>query len=187
VAQGKEELLNMKVSYRLVILFGSLVMLAISVFFFGLLMGQDPLRIGEFLVAKAGTEGLKLLLFVVFFILFLLLAMAGLHTKQPLRAIIHETALGEVRVAFSAVQSLALRSVKKIRGVREAEVDVQADVDGLNFEVEIVCSPDLNIPQLVQEIRTKLAEYIRETVGIPVNNSTVTVARIAVEPRARVE
>jgi|SRR5690554_547277 len=177
----------MKVSYRLVIILSSLLMLAIAIFFFGLIMGQDPLKIGEFLVAKEGTEGLKLLVFLVFFIFFLLLAMAGLHTKQPLRAVIHETALGEVRVAFSAVQALALRAVKKIRGVREADVDVQADADGLNFEVEIVCSPDLSIPQLVQEIRTKLAEYIRETVGIPVNNSTVTVTRIGAEPRARVE
>lgn len=177
----------MRISYRLVIIFSSLVMLALSIIFFSLIMGQDPLGITQVISVDEGTKGYKLIGFLLFFILFLLLAMAGLHTKQPLRTIIHETAFGEVRVAFSAVQSLALRCVKKIRGVKEAEVDVQADVDGLNFNVEIVSHPDLSIPQLIQEIRVRLADYIRETVGIPVNNSTVTVVKVVTESRARVE
>ena len=177
----------MKISYRLVIIVSSLVMLALAIFFFGLLMGEDPLQISRIFAIEEGTKGYQFVGFLIFFLLFILLAMAGLHTKQPIRAIIHETALGEVRVAFSAVQALALRCVKRIRGVKEAEVAVQADMDGLLFGVEIVCHPDLSIPELIQEIRLKLSDYIRETLGIPVTNSIVTVVRIATEPRARVE
>lgn len=86
-----------------------------------------------------------------------------------------------MRIAFSAVESLALRAIDKIRGVKEATVSVEAESDGLRFAVEIVSSPDLNLPQLTSEIRSKLADYIHETVGIPVTGSTVTVTRVTTE------
>ncbi len=177
----------MKISYRLVIIFCSLVLLAMSIFFFGLLMGEDLFRVLEFFTIGEEGKIFKFVSFLFFFLLFLLLLMAGLHTKKPLQTIIHETEFGEVRVSIYAVEALALRAVKRIRGVREAEVDVAADVDGLKFDIRIVSSPDLNIPQLINEIRTHLKEYISDTVGIPVSHSEVTIARVTTEARARVE
>jgi len=177
----------MQTWYRLVIIFSSLIMLALAVIFFGLLMGQDPVNLAQVVAVGEEMNLYKLIGFLVFFIFFLLLAMAGLSTKKPLRAIIHDTDLGEVRIAFTAVEDLALRAVNKIRGVKEAVVTVEADSNGLSFQVEIVSSPDLSIPQLTMDIRNKLAEYITETVGIPVAGSTVTVTRITTESRARVE
>lgn len=177
----------MKISYRLVIIFSSLVMLVLSIFFFSLLLGEDAFRVLG--VLTVGEEGkiFKLIAFLFFFILFVLLWMAGLHTKKELKTIIHETELGEIRVSSQAIESLALRAVKKIRGVKEAEIRVLTENDGLSFQIAIITSPDLNIPQLIYEIRDELRQYIHETIGIPVNKSEVTVNKVSTEPRARVE
>lgn len=177
----------MKISYRVVIIFSSLVMLVLSVFFFGLLLGEDVFRtLG---VLTVGEEGkiFKFVAFLFFFVLFVLLWMAGLHTKKELRTIIHETELGEVRISSPAVELLALRAVKKIRGVKEAEIRVLTENNYLSFQVGIVSSPDINIPQLIYEIREELRQYIQATIGIPVSNTEVTVTRVSSEPRARVE
>lgn len=177
----------MQASYRLVLIISSLVMLALAVFFFGLLMGQDPVGLAQVVTIDAEMNPYKLIGFSLFFIFFLLLAITGLSTRKSPRTVIHETELGEVRIAFTAVEGLALRAIQKIRGVKEATVVVEADSDGLRFDVEIVSSPDLNFPQLTSEIRNELAEYISDTVGIPVISSTVTVTKITTESRARVE
>ncbi|NLY91186.1 MAG: alkaline shock response membrane anchor protein AmaP [Firmicutes bacterium] len=177
----------MKISYRVVIIFSSLVMFVLAVFFFGLLLGKDVFQtLGVFSVGEEGKI-FKLLAFLFFFVLFVLLWMAGLHTKKELRTIIHETELGEVRISSPAVEALALRAVKKIRGVKEAEIRVLTENNCLSFQVGIVSSPDLNIPQLIYEIRDELRRYIQETIGIPVSNTEVTVTRVSSEPRARVE
>ncbi|NLM37841.1 MAG: alkaline shock response membrane anchor protein AmaP [Firmicutes bacterium] len=177
----------MKISYRLVIIIGSLVMLILSVFFFGLLIGEDLFRVLGMLTPAEDGKVFKLLGFLFFFIFFILLWMAGLHTKKELKTIIHETELGEIRISSSAVEALALRAVKKIRGVKEAEVRAITENERLSFQAEIVSSPDLNVPQLIYEIREELREYIHETLGIPVNSVEVTVTKISSEPRARVE
>jgi uncharacterized alkaline shock family protein YloU len=177
----------MQASYRLVLIISSLVMLALAIFFFGLLMGKDPAGLTEIITVGEEMNLYKLVGFTIFFILFLLLIMTGLSGKKSPRTVIHETEMGEVRIACTAVESLALRAIDKIRGVKEAAVVVEAESDGLRFEVEIVSNPDLNLPQLISEIRSKLADYIHETVGIPVIGSTVTVTKITTETRARVE
>jgi uncharacterized alkaline shock family protein YloU len=162
-------------------------MFVLSVFFFGLLLGEDLFRVlGVFTTGEEGKI-FKLLAFLFFFVLFVLLWLAGLHTKKEFRTIIHVTELGEVRISSPAVESLALRAVKKIRGVKEAEIRVLTDNECLSFQVGIVSSPDVNIPQLIYEIRDELRQYIQATIGIPVSNTEVTVTRVSTEPRARVE
>lgn len=177
----------MQASYRLVLIIGSLVMLVLAMFFLGLLMGRDPVGLTEVITGGEEMSLYKLIGSATFFLLFLLMLMTALSGKKSPRTVIHETEMGEVRIAFSAVESLALRAIDKIRGVKEATVTVEAESDGLRFEVEVVSNPDLNLPQLTSEIRSKLADYIHETVGIPVTGSTVTVTKITTESRARVE
>ncbi|NLY88038.1 MAG: alkaline shock response membrane anchor protein AmaP [Firmicutes bacterium] len=179
----------MRTSYRLVLIIGSLVMLVLAMFFLGLLMGRDPAGLTEVITGGEEMNIYKLIGFAIFFLLFLILFMTGLSGEKSPRIIIHETEMGQVRIAVTAVESLALRAIDKIRGVKEATVAVEAENEGLRFEVEIVSNPDpeRNLPQLTSEIRSKLADYIHETVGIPVIDSTVTVTKVTTESRARVE
>ena len=174
----------MQASYRLALIISSLVMLALAVFFFGLLMGKDPAGLAEVVTVDEEMNLYKLVGFAIFSSFFFLLIMTGLSGKKsPISLFTRRNGSGSpVRQ-----ESLALRRRRWIRGVKEAAVVVEAESDGLRFEVEIVSNPDLNLPQLISEIRSKLADYIHETVGIPVIGSTVTVTKITTETRARVE
>lgn len=127
-----------------------------------------------------GVSGISLLLAVS------AIRMA-LRMKREEKTIIHQTQFGEIRIAVSAVESLSLRACKHIKGVKDAHVGVRADLTGLDVFIEVTINPDLSIPQVSEEIKTKVDEYIFETVGIRVNSVKVLVTKIAAEVRARVE
>ncbi len=67
----------MQASYRLALIISSLVMLALAVFFFGLLMGKDPAGLAEVVTVDEEMNLYKLIGFAIFFTLFLVLAVAG--------------------------------------------------------------------------------------------------------------
>lgn len=127
-----------------------------------------------------GVSGTSLLLAV------LAIRMA-LWMKREEKTIIHQTQYGEIRIAVSAVESLSLRACSRIKGVKEAHVGVRADLTGLDVFIEVTVSPDLSVPQISEEIKSKVDDYLFETVGIRVNSVKVLVTKIANEVRARVE
>ena len=94
-----------------------------------------------------------------------------------------------MRITVSAIESLALRACRKIRGVRDAHVGVRADQKTgiLDMYVEVTVSPDLAIPQIKAEIESKVGDYIFETVGMRVSSINVLITKIAAELRTRVE
>jgi uncharacterized alkaline shock family protein YloU len=175
----------MRIWHRLVILLGSLVSLALAFLSFSF-VGQGPYWFTTFLIERIRPL-YYLLTFVLFLVLFILLIAAAFHSRRIQRTVIHETALGEVQIAFSAIEDLAYRAVKRLKGVREASVTVKAESDGLEILIDATIMPDINIPQISEEIRSKVADYIRETTGIPVSRVIAMVAKISNESRPRVE
>lgn len=118
---------------------------------------------------------------------FLSIAMA-LQRRREEKTIIHQTQIGEIQIAVSAVESLSMRATKRIKGVKDAHVGVRADSTGLDVFIEVTVNPDLSIPQISEEIRVKVDEYLQETVGIHVNSVKVLVTKVAGEAvKARVE
>ena len=86
------------------------------------------------------------------------------------------------------MESLSLRATKRIKGVKDAHVGVRADSTGLDVFIEVTVNPDISIPQISEEIRIKVDEYLQETVGIRVNTVKVLVTKVAGETmKARVE
>ncbi len=109
------------------------------------------------------------------------------RTQHEEKTIIGETSLGEIRITVSAVENLALRAVRKLRGVKEAHVGVRADLSGLDIFIEVTVNPDLSIPQISEEIKTRVDEYVYETVGMRVNSVKVLVTKVAMEAKTRLE
>lgn len=107
--------------------------------------------------------------------------------RREEKTIISQTQFGEIRIAVSAVESLAFRAAKKVKGVKDVHVGVRADSADLDIFIEISVNPDLNIPQISEEIKAKVDEYVFETIGIRVNTVKVLVTKVSGENRARVE
>ncbi len=107
--------------------------------------------------------------------------------RREEKTIISQTKLGEIRIAVSAVESLAMRACKRVKGVKDAHVGVRAEQSGLDVFIEITAHPDLVIPEISEEIKVKVDDYIYETIGMRLNSVKVLVTKVANEARARVE
>ncbi len=177
----------MKVWERLISFMAGIILFLISVAFFFLALGQAGKiikQLGELtLNGRLWAGGLALICVVI---TFFVLRMA-LRIRREEKTVINQTQFGEIRITVSAIESLTLRATRKIRGVKDAHVGVRADLTGLDIFIEISVTPDLNIPQISEEIRTKVDEYINQTIGIRVNSIKVLVTRIEGENRTRVE
>lgn len=186
VIEGKGSSL-MKVWERLVSLLAGIILGVISIVFFLLAFRQASVILEHLgnLTTKEQLWAFGVAL-VSLVLAFFAVKMA-LRIRREEKTIINQTQFGEIRIAVSAVESLALRAAKKIKGVKDAHVGIRADLTGLDIFIEITVNPDLNIPQTTEEIRAKVDEYIFETVGIRVNSVKVLVTRVAGEIRARVE
>ena len=111
----------------------------------------------------------------------------ALRIRREEKTVISQTQFGEIRITVSAIESLALRATRRIKGVKDAHIGVRADLTGLDIFIEVTVNPDLSVPQISEEIRTKVDEYIYETIGIRVNSVKVLVTKVAGEIRTRVE
>jgi len=172
---------------RMVALLVSLFLVIFSVAFLWQAIGQAAIldRLISYLSQPRWTALFTSLALVV---LGMLLFWMGIRRRRQVKMIVSDTPLGEVRVAERAVEVLALRSVRRVKGVHDASVNVRATAEGLDFAIEAAVAPDQSIPQITQELRIRVSEYIRETVGVSVNTVTVNVTKIvAAESRARVE
>jgi uncharacterized alkaline shock family protein YloU len=125
---------------------------------------------------------------IVTLILGLVSIARAFQRRREEKTIIHQTQFGEIQIAVSAVESLAFRATKRIKGVKDAHVGVRADSTGLDVFIEVTVNPDLSIPQISEEIRLKVDEYLQEMIGIRVNSVKVLVTKVAGEAiKARVE
>ena len=177
----------MKVWQRLVSLLAAIILSVVGVVFFLLAIGQANLIL-DFLSQLTPKQRLWVLGIAIASILLAVLSfMMALRRRREEKTIINQTQFGEIRIAVSAIESLALRATKRIKGVKDAHVGVRADLTGLDIFIEVTVSPDLSIPQVSEEIRAKVDEYVFETVGIRVNSVKVLVAKVAGESRTRVE
>ena len=169
----------MKVGERLVSLLSSIILGVVGIVFFLIAVGRADIIL-ERLTDLSSKERLWALAVAIVTLIFtvVLWAMTFQRRKEE-QTIIHQTPFGEIRIAVSAVENLALKSARRIKGVKDAYVRVRADSTGLDVFSEITVLPDLSIPQVSEEIRVKVDEYIYETVGIRVNSVKVLVTKVA--------
>ena len=174
----------MKVWERLISLLAGIILCVIGIVFLAVAWGQAT-NISDKL-SELSIWWILGIAFISFALAFFTVKMA-LRIRREEKTIINQTQFGEIRIAVSAIESLALRATKRIKGVKDAHVGVRADLTGLDIFIEVTVNPDLSIPQVSEEIRLKSDEYIFETTGIRVNSVKVLVTKVAGEIKTRVE
>jgi uncharacterized alkaline shock family protein YloU len=179
--------LSMKVWERLVSLLAGIILGVVGIVFFILAIRKASIILEHLSNLSSKEQLWALIVAVVALALAFFAIKMAVRMRREEKTIINQTQFGEIRIAVTAVESLALRASKRIKGVKDAHVGVRADLTGLDIFIEITVNPDLNIPQTTEEIRVKVDEYIFETVGIRVNSVKVLVTKVAGENRARVE
>ncbi len=103
---------------------------------------------------------------------------------RPLRMrVVHETEFGEVSISREAVENLVQRVSKQVRGVREVRPRVSLGAGGIEADLRVWVSPDVNVPELARQLQTSLHRAIQDVVGVELITLSVRVENIAGEVR----
>lgn len=119
----------------------------------------------------------------IFFVVSFRLIYAAFRRRGAGQAVVHETALGNVRISLDAVENLVRKVARGIKGVREMQAEVGRSPDGLSIGLRGVISPDVSIPEVSEEIQTAVKSYVRRVVGVDVAEVRIEVENITNESR----
>lgn len=100
--------------------------------------------------------------------------------------VLTESALGQVNVSLQAIESLVGKIVSQFNGVREVKPNIIPVQQGIGIKIRVAVTPDVNLPQLSEEIQNRVKSRVLEVTGITVNTIKIMVENISVH-KARVE
>lgn len=133
---------------------------------------------GEFMAKPRGWVLLTLvhLFFLGASLRFLYL---GIRRRYTGGTLVYPGAAGEVRVALYAVESLVRKVSAGVAGVRDVKASVaKTQQSKLRVQVWVTASADANIPELSNQLYRVVSGYVRDVVGVTVEDMKVYVVNI---------
>lgn len=117
---------------------------------------------------------------IVLLILSLKLLFSGFSKSgASMGGIIRSSEFGEVRISNQTFESLSLRAVKQLSGIKDVKVRVSITPEGLVISVRALVLPDINMPKMAAEVQGKIKEYVESITDVSVKEVRVDVDNIA--------
>lgn len=120
---------------------------------------------------------------IIFFLFismkFFLQALSGPAVSE--QAVVKETEIGQIRVSIDALENMVYRVGNQIKGVREIRPRVACFPEGIKILIKAVLLPDVSVPEVTDEIQSRVKHYISEHVGINVATVKILVEDISPE------
>lgn len=165
----------------------SLAIISFMMILFALFPHWVPL-VQWFQDASAGAGRVVVFLAgAVFFAASVRLIWGAFTRRGPGQALVHETAMGDVRISLGAVEKLVRRVARGVKGVREIRATVTQTPAGLVADLKGVISPEVSIPEVSTAIQEEVRSYVRRVVGVEVAEVRIQVENIANEARRRLD
>lgn len=124
---------------------------------------------------------------LAFFLVSVRLIIFAFSRRGSGQAVVHETALGDVRISLDAVENLVRRVSRGIKGVREIKAQVTQASGGLVVELKGVISPEVSIPDVSEEVQNAVKSYVKRVVGVEVAEVRLHVENISNEAKRRLD
>ncbi len=124
----------------------------------------------------------------IFFLISLKFLLPGFRPKQERRhreAISQMTPLGHVSITTNTIDSIALKSARRVRGVREVKNVIKSDETGTSILLKVAVDGETPIPTLVEELQKNVKEQIEAIIGIEVKQIDVKITEVAQQPSTR--
>lgn len=102
------------------------------------------------------------------------------------QAVVHDGALGQVRIALGAIENLVEKVVAQNSGIKEVKARVMGVPQGIGIIVRATVTPDIKIPEVSDAIQQQVKERVLEVTGITVHNVRILVESISSQ-KPRVE
>lgn len=178
----------MQTADKLLIGVMSLGYMVASVFLVMISLGwTSPLTYVENYLLFTASRWLLGLTGVLVFIGSLTLFLGSIRTKPVKTAVIHQTSLGQINITLPALEHLVVKAAKSIQGIREVRPLLKRSEGGLLVQLKVQVQPDLSIPEISENLQTKIKEYLLKTVGITVHDIKISINKINWETKSRVE
>jgi uncharacterized alkaline shock family protein YloU len=100
--------------------------------------------------------------------------------------VLTESSLGQVNISLMAIESLVEKTVSQFNGVRDVKPNIIQVKQGIGINIRVAVTPDVNLPQLSEEIQSRVKSKVLEVTGISVNTIKIAVKNISVH-KPRVE
>lgn len=128
----------------------------------------------------------------VIFLILGLFIIAGIRllwvNVKPAReqSVVYESKLGSVRIALTAIESLAEKVVSQNSGVREVQARVFNRPQGIGIQIKAAVTPDTSIPEVSDTVQEQVKERVLSVTGITVQQVELLVHSIS-SSKLRVE
>ncbi|GEM_PF-2700526 len=170
----------MSLAVRSIVFICSVVILVLAVCAIGVALGWDPtitlMAISEWVLAHQTETGLGGVLAFAIAVIGLYLS---LQRQSEPEGLVKETTLGTIVISQAAVETLIKRAASEIEGVRTIRPSVSNPGDKLTVKLALEVAPDTNIPQLADQVHTRVQEYLAHTVGVTDVNIDIAVREIS--------
>lgn len=125
---------------------------------------------------------------LAFFIISIKLFLSGISLgKNKSRSVIKQSELGEISISIATFESLSLKVVRQISGIKDVKITVNAVAGNLVITAKLLVMTDINIPHIVSEVQSKIKSYIENITEISVKDVKVTVDNVAPSSTLRVD
>ncbi|MBT2583094.1 alkaline shock response membrane anchor protein AmaP [Planococcus sp. ISL-109] len=109
--------------------------------------------------------------------IFLILLLSGLFSPTPEKQIIIQTGEGNIEISRKAIESVALRSVKELSGVRDLLVraTINRKQNAVSIKVSCQVFDQTKLPSLGKQMQERVKESVGSLLEIPVENVEIII------------
>ena len=173
----------MKVSTRIVFSIYLLVVIAACLYVLAALVGLLPQeQLTQIATSLSGGNAwLRILAFVILAVIVVVsfsLLFFGIRKEKQKAALIASYDSGTISIAVSALEDLAKKFVKQTGSVKGEAIKVLTLGEEVEVDLKIKILPEVNMPQITQELQSGLIQYIETYSGIKVARAKVMIASI---------
>lgn len=173
---------------RLLLTICMILLILISIILILMPFGAIPSNLVNVLLGSISSNYVYAISGVILLVISLNLLLSSAMSKRRGNAgIIKSSDLGEIKISMDTFVSLSLTAIKQLKGVRDVKVMISIVEYNLIISVSLSILPDLNIPNIVSEVQSKIKSYVENITDVSVQEVKVSVDNIAVTSISRVE
>ncbi|MBX6394932.1 MAG: alkaline shock response membrane anchor protein AmaP [Alicyclobacillaceae bacterium] len=101
-------------------------------------------------------------------------------SRDPASVVLRRTE-GDVSISLVAIEQMASRMARQIRGVDELRAMVRPDGERVAIRLKVIVKPDVAIPPLIEQLQQSVRQYVEQTSGLRVSDVRVHVSGVAGE------
>lgn len=169
----------MNILDRIILTIYMLLMAFVSIIIIVLPFNLVPLSYINAAVTELSTKWYYCIVGIVLLFISLKLLFSGVKSSGNRGGIEKPSEFGDIRISTVTFESLALRAVRQISGIKDVKVRVDIMPEGLTVHVKMLILPDINMPKMVCEVQGKIKEYIESMTDVPVKEVRADVENVA--------